>query len=62
VIRIHTRAENTVSTVSIVRDNDHDPVSTQPPPGAVGAARDDTHRPAVTATDDADAKAGLHFG
>src|SRR6266699_7048655 len=30
VIRIHTRAENTVSTVSIVRDNDHDPRANQP--------------------------------
>src|SRR6266508_3639711 len=40
VIRIHTRAENTVSTVSIVCDTDHDPRSSQPPPGPVGAARD----------------------
>src|SRR5262249_41587134 len=31
VIRIHTRAENTVSTVSIARDNDHDLRPSQPP-------------------------------
>jgi hypothetical protein len=34
VIRIRTRAESTVSTVSIVRHNDHDPGSSQPPAGA----------------------------
>jgi hypothetical protein len=65
VIRIGTRPENTVSTVSIVRDYDHDPRSSQPPPGPVGAARDDSHRPGSTAADDADgadAKAALHFG
>jgi hypothetical protein len=45
VIRIHTRPENTVSTVSIVRDNDHDHRSSQPPPGPVGAAREDSRRP-----------------
>ena len=54
VIRIHTRVENTVSTVSIVRDNDHDPRSSQPPPGPVGPARDDSHRPESTAADGAD--------
>jgi hypothetical protein len=59
-----TRAENTVSTVSSVRHNDHDPWSSQPPPDPVGAARDDSHRPGITAADDADgadAKAALHF-
>jgi hypothetical protein len=64
VIRIHTRAENTVSTVSIVRNNDHDPRSSQPPPGPVGAAREDSHRPGSTAADDADgadAKAALQY-
>jgi len=45
------RAEN---TVSIVRDNDHDHRSSQPPRGPVGAARDDSHRPGSTAADDAD--------
>jgi hypothetical protein len=62
VIRIRTKPENTVSTVSIVRNNDHDPRSSQPPPGPVGAARDDSHRPGSTAADDADgadAKAAL---
>src|SRR5215472_4445304 len=54
VIRIRTRPENTVSTVSIVRDNDHDPHSSQGPPNPVGAARDDSHRPESTAADDAD--------
>jgi hypothetical protein len=61
VIRIHTRPENTVSTVSIVRHPNHDPRSSQP---SLGAARDDSHRAAVTAADDADgadAKAGLRF-
>jgi hypothetical protein len=64
MIRIHTRAENTVSTVSIVCDTDHDPRSSQPPPGPVGAARDDSHRPGSTAADDADgadAKAALQY-
>jgi hypothetical protein len=64
VIRIRTRPENTVSTVSIVRDNDHDPRSSQPPPSPVGAARDDSHRLASTAADDADgadAKAALQY-
>jgi hypothetical protein len=61
VIRIR-RPENTVSTVStvsIVRDNDHDPRSSQPPP--VRAARDDSRRPEAAAADDADAKSALHF-
>jgi hypothetical protein len=53
-ITIRTGRENTVSTVSTVRDNDHDPRSSQPPPGPVGAARDNSHRPAITAADDAD--------
>ena len=64
VIRIRTRSENTVSTVSIVRDNHHDPRSSQPPPGPVDAARDDSHRPGSTAADDADgadAKAALQY-
>ena len=64
VIRIRTGPENTVSTVSMVRDNDHDHRSSQPPPGPVGAAREDSRRPGGTATDDADgagAKAALHF-
>src|SRR5215471_2993416 len=64
VIRIRTMPENTVSTVSIVRDNDYDPRSSQPPRGPVAAARDDSHRPGSTAADDADgadAKAALHF-
>jgi hypothetical protein len=58
------RAENTVSTVSIVRDNDHDLRPSQPPPEAVDAARDDSRRPGGAAADDADgadAKAALHF-
>ena len=57
-------SHNTVSTVSIVRDNDDDHRSSQPPPGPVGAAREDSRRPGGTATDDADgadAKAALHF-
>jgi len=45
VIRIRTMSENTVSTVSIVRDDDYDPRSSQPPRGPVAAARDDSHRP-----------------
>ena len=64
MIRIHTRAENTVSTVSIVRDNDHDLRPSQPPTEAVAAARDDSRRPGGTVADDADgadAKAALHF-
>jgi hypothetical protein len=63
-IRIHTRPEDTVSTVS-VRHNDHDPGSNERPPGPVGAARDDSHRPGVRAADEADgadAKTALHFG
>jgi hypothetical protein len=51
VIRIRRTLENTVSTV---RDNDHDPRSSQPPPSPVGAARDESHRPASPAADDAD--------
>jgi hypothetical protein len=61
VIRICTTAENTVRTVrtvSIVRHNDHDPRSSQPPSGRIGAARDDSHRPAVAAADDADSVNG----
>jgi hypothetical protein len=70
VIRIRTRAEDTVSTVSTVRtvrtvssvrDNDHASLSSQPLPGPVGV-RD--HRAAVTAADDADgtdAKAALQY-
>src|SRR6266516_298344 len=64
VIRIRTRPENTVSTVSSVRHPDHDPRSSQPSPGPGGAARDESHRAVVTAADDADgadAKAGLRF-
>jgi hypothetical protein len=37
----------------------------EPPPDPVGAARDDSHRPGITAADDADgadANAALHFG
>jgi hypothetical protein len=49
VIRIHTRAENTVSSV---RHADYDPGSSQP---SLGPARDESHRPEVTAADDADA-------
>ena len=48
VIRIRTGPENTVSTVStvsMVRDNDHAHRSSQPPPGPVGAAREDSRRP-----------------
>jgi hypothetical protein len=67
MIRIRTRPENTVSTVSSVGDNDHDPGSRQPSPWPLGAVRDKSHRPETAATaaddaDDADAKAGLHFG
>jgi hypothetical protein len=58
VIRIHASPEDTVSTVSIVRHNDYDPESSQPPPGRIGAARDDSHRPAVAAADDADGADG----
>jgi hypothetical protein len=64
VIRIHTRPEDTVSTVS-VRHNDHDPESNERPPRPLGAARDDSHRPGVRAADEADgadAKTALHFG
>jgi hypothetical protein len=67
VIRIHTSAENTVSTVSSVCDSEHDLRSSRPPPGPVGAARDDTDRPRAAAADDADgadgadAKGALHF-
>jgi hypothetical protein len=64
VIRIHTRAENTVSSVSNVRHAGHDPRSSQPSPGVVGAARDDGRRPGGTAADDADgadAKATLQY-
>ena len=67
VIRIRTGPENTVSTVStvsMVRDNDHDHRSSQPPPSQIGAARDDRHRPGSTAADDADgadAKAALQY-
>jgi hypothetical protein len=53
--------ENTVSTVSIVRRNDHEAGSIQPPSATVGADRDVSHRPMVTAADDADANAALHF-
>jgi hypothetical protein len=42
-ITIRTGRENTVSTVSSVRHNDHDPWSSQPPTDPVGAARDDSH-------------------
>jgi hypothetical protein len=55
VIRIYTRAENTVSTVSSACHDDHDPRSSQPSPV----------RPGVTAADNADcadAKTALHFG
>ena len=64
VIRIHTRAENTVSTVSTVRDNNHDAGLIQSPPGPVSAPRDDSHHPAVAPSDDADgadANADVHF-
>jgi hypothetical protein len=64
VIRIHTRPEDTVSTVS-VRHNDQDPGSNELPPGPVDAARDDSHRPGVRVADEADgadAKTALHFG
>jgi hypothetical protein len=64
VIRIHTRLEDTVSTVS-VRHNDHDPGSNERPPGPLGAARDDSRGPGVRAADEADgadAKTALHFG
>jgi len=63
-ITIHTGRENTVSTVSIVGDNDHDPGSRQPSPRPVGALRDNSHRTEIAAADDADgadAKAGLRF-
>src|SRR5260370_42637694 len=70
VIRIHTSAENTVSTVSSVCVSERDLCSTRAPPGPVGAARDDTDRPRAAAADDsdgaygadgADAKGALHF-
>jgi hypothetical protein len=64
VIRIRTRAESTVSTVSSVRHNDHDAGSIQPPPGPVGADDDVCPRRAVTIADDADgadANAALQF-
>src|SRR5258708_18539060 len=50
--RIHTGRENTVSTVSIVGDNDHDPGSRQPSPRPVGALRDNSHRTEIAAADD----------
>jgi hypothetical protein len=53
-ITIRTGRENTVSIVSSVRDNDHDPRSSQPPPDLAGAAGDESHRPKVAAADDAD--------
>src|SRR5262245_10302677 len=59
VIRIHTRPEDTVSTVS-VRHNDHDPEPNERPPGPVGAARDDGHRPGVRAADEADGRSEEH--
>ena len=46
VIRIHTRPEDTVSTVSI-RHNDQNSGSNERPPGPVAPARDDSHRPGV---------------
>jgi hypothetical protein len=66
-ITIRTGRENTVSTVSSVGDNDHDPGSRQPSPWPLGAVRDKSHRLETAPTaaddaDDADAKAGLHFG
>jgi hypothetical protein len=54
IIRIGTGPENTVSTVSIVCDNDRDPRSSRPPAGPAGSARDDSHRPGSMAADDAD--------
>jgi len=54
VIRIHTRAENTVSTVSIVRDKDHDPRANRPPPTPVGAVCDESRRSGAGVADDAD--------
>jgi hypothetical protein len=63
VIRIRTTAENTVSTVSIVRHNDHDLQPGQQPPGPVDATRDCSHRlglAAADATDGADAKPTLN--
>jgi hypothetical protein len=65
VIRIRTRAENTVSTVSSVRHHDHDLRPGQQPPGPVDATRDCTHRlgpPAADTTDGADAKPTLNSG
>jgi hypothetical protein len=66
-ITIRTGRENTVSTVSSGGDNDHDPGSKQPSRWPLGAVRDKSHRPetapmAADDADDADAKAGVHFG
>jgi hypothetical protein len=63
-ITIRTDRENTVTTVSIVGDNDHDPGQSQPSPWPLGAVRDKSHRPEIAAAHDADgtdAKAGLSF-
>jgi hypothetical protein len=55
VIRFHKAFQNTVSTVSIVGDNEAD--STQPPPRPDGQM----DHPPADAADGADAKAGLNF-
>jgi hypothetical protein len=64
VIRIRTTAENTVSTVSSVRHNDHDLRPGRQPPGPVDATRDCSHRlglAAADAADGADANTAVHF-
>jgi hypothetical protein len=63
-ITIRTGRENTVSTVSIVRDQRSRSQSSQPPPDPVGAARDEIRRHGITCADDADgadAKATLQY-
>jgi hypothetical protein len=55
LIRIYTRAENTVSIVSSARHDDHDPRSSQPSPVRTGVTAADN-------ADCADAKTALHFG
>jgi hypothetical protein len=70
---MRTSIENTVSTVSSVRDSGPEPASEQYPPGLAGAVWDDSRRAGArptlqvpsTAADDADgadAKATSPFG
>jgi hypothetical protein len=60
VIRIHS--ENTISTVSSVRNTDHDLRSSQLQLGPAPTARDDRHRFGVPAADNVDGTDALHVG